>query len=204
MKPINEETMKRFLENYIVTREGEVWNWITLRPLRPRINRGYKRVVLYSGNKRRDFVVHRLVAYTYCEGYAEDLVVNHVDGIKTNNHADNLVWVTPRENSIHSIDTGLQKRKLTPEKIKLATHLIQNGMTRLEVAEYFEIDSSQLSRKIPKDLPGANPRITAKTWQKTKELLSKGYTQQKAANKVGIHLSALERYLRKEREKCRY
>ena len=52
-------------------------------------NMGYRRVTLYTPIKKR-FFVHRLVAYHFCRGYKEDLVVNHKDGNKLNNEASNL------------------------------------------------------------------------------------------------------------------
>lgn len=45
-----------------------------------------------SPNQVKIFI-HRLVAYEFVEGYKEGLVVNHIDGCKTNNFASNLEWV---------------------------------------------------------------------------------------------------------------
>lgn len=71
-------------------------------------NGGYKRVWLYTTVKKRYFI-HRLVALHFCEGYADDLVINHKDGNKTNNNADNLEWVTRSENDLHAFKMNLRK-----------------------------------------------------------------------------------------------
>lgn len=70
-------------------------------------NMGYKRVTLYSPIKKR-FFVHRLVAYHFCDGYQEDLVVNHKDGNKQNNNYLNLEWVTRSENDLHAYKNHLR------------------------------------------------------------------------------------------------
>nr|DAK20079.1 MAG TPA: homing endonuclease [Caudoviricetes sp.] len=48
-------------------------------------------------------LVHRLVALTFVDGYKEGFVVDHIDRDKTNNHADNLRWVTSSVNSARAI-----------------------------------------------------------------------------------------------------
>jgi hypothetical protein len=46
--------------------------------------------------------VHTLVAKAFCDGYSNGLVVNHKNGIKTDNRAENLEWVTTAENLSHA------------------------------------------------------------------------------------------------------
>jgi len=60
---------------------------------------GYLQVVL---SDRKQTSVHRLVAVAFCKGYADGMVVNHKNGVKTDNRASNLEWVTQSENHIHS------------------------------------------------------------------------------------------------------
>lgn len=66
---------------------------------------GYYRVTLYKPIKKR-FFVHRLVAYHFCDGYSKNLIVNHKDGNKQNNNANNLEWVTRSENDLHAFNNG--------------------------------------------------------------------------------------------------
>lgn len=64
-------------------------------------NSGYKYVTL--GSTSRSFFVHRLVAGAFCEQSVGCCQVDHIDEDKTNNCAANLRWVTPRENTRHSL-----------------------------------------------------------------------------------------------------
>lgn len=65
-------------------------------------NSGYYFVPLskFGINKSKD--IHRLVAIHFVDGYNEGLIVNHKDGNRLNNYYENLEWVTPRENNLHS------------------------------------------------------------------------------------------------------
>ena len=56
------------------------------------------RVDLWKNGEKKTLLVARLVAMAWCEGYADDLTVDHIDGNTENNHADNLQWVSRAEN----------------------------------------------------------------------------------------------------------
>lgn len=58
---------------------------------------------------KKRFFIHRLVALHFCKGYQEDLIVNHKDGNKLNNIAENLEWVTHSENDLHAYKLKLRK-----------------------------------------------------------------------------------------------
>lgn len=68
---------------------------------------GYKLVILYNRVSRKGYGVHRLVAKAFIEGGSDGLQVNHKDGVKENNCADNLEWCTPAENIRHAVRKGL-------------------------------------------------------------------------------------------------
>ena len=78
---------------------------------------GYARVNLFGPEGRKRRLVHRMVAEAYHpETYREDLVVDHVDGDKTNNYYKNLEVITQSENTLRAIALGLRtyKRKEQP------------------------------------------------------------------------------------------
>ncbi len=73
---------------------------------------GYLQVNLCKpkgGGKAVSGLIHRLVAEAFIPNPDNLPVVNHKDGNKTNNRADNLEWVTASENSFHAVRTGLKK-----------------------------------------------------------------------------------------------
>lgn len=72
-------------------------------------NMGYKVVNLFKGQKQKTFLVHRLVASTFLFNDDKLKVVNHKDGIKTNNKIENLEWVTRSENKAHALKNNLAR-----------------------------------------------------------------------------------------------
>lgn len=68
---------------------------------------GYEKVNLYKARKMRSFVVHRLVAINFIDNVENKPEVNHIDGNKLNNKANNLEWVTSSENQIHAYKNEL-------------------------------------------------------------------------------------------------
>ena len=61
--------------------------------------------------------VHRLVAKAFIPRTKNRDIVNHIDGNRTNNRIENLEWVTPKENVIHSFKFGSRKIcKQVPKK----------------------------------------------------------------------------------------
>jgi hypothetical protein len=98
------------LERCIFTKSG--FKKYKGRQLTPELlNNGYHRVQLSTPEKKQKQTVHRLVVETFLG--KSDLIVNHKNGIKTDNRVDNLEYCTYSENAIHAVKNGLSKRKLT-------------------------------------------------------------------------------------------
>lgn len=68
----------------------------------------YLCVRLYRDGIRKKFSVHRLVAEHFLEGWDTNLEVNHKDGNRFNNAAENLEMCTHRYNMQHAILEGLK------------------------------------------------------------------------------------------------
>lgn len=69
--------------------------------------KGYHRLRVTINRKKMSFKLHRIVAGAFIENPDNLPQVNHIDGNKDNNSADNLEWITNRDNARHAIDNGL-------------------------------------------------------------------------------------------------
>lgn len=100
--------------NYTITTEGIVTNIITNKQLKgfKHSSSDYRVVQLTIDGIKKKFYLHRLVAETFL-GKPEDnnMVVNHIDGNKTNNCLKNLEWATRSQNSLHAINTRLTSKE---------------------------------------------------------------------------------------------
>ena len=93
---------------YEVSNLGRVRNTHTGQVLRLRKRPdGYLDVLLHYKGQPKRIYVHKLVATAFVEGWREGLEVNHKNGVKTDNRAENLEWVTSSENHQHARDVLL-------------------------------------------------------------------------------------------------
>lgn len=84
-----------------------------IKVLKQSTNNGYMTVCLSSYSKRSYFLVHRLVATAFLPNANNLPEVNHKDEDKTNNHVDNLEWMSKQDNIVYGT-----ARQRTGEKLK--------------------------------------------------------------------------------------
>ena len=91
---------------------GYVRSLITNRVLRPGVLKsGYHLVVLMKDGVRHPVKEHRVIAAAFHGPCPDGLEVCHRDGVRTNNHPDNLYYGTKSQNQIDSIRHGTKKEK---------------------------------------------------------------------------------------------
>jgi len=89
---------------YSVSDTGRVWNNNTGNELTAKIsNSGYWQVSVTNGKK---VYIHRLVAQAFLDRRGDDLVVDHINSDKLDNHYDNLQWVTSSYNNRKAFEVG--------------------------------------------------------------------------------------------------
>lgn len=111
--------------NYEVSDSGQVRNIKTgqIKKLSVGGTSPYLLVQIYVKNgKRKNYLVHRLVAKYFIENPDNKSQVNHKDKNKLNNCVSNLEWATPKENMKHHYDNGGVKRNNQTYKNKFGSN----------------------------------------------------------------------------------
>lgn len=142
--------------NYEISSHGRVRNKTTEQILKPRLSEwGYEQVCLYK-EKHNWRYIHKLVAEAFIPNPDNKPRVNHINGIKTENHIDNLEWCTVSENNQHAYDTGLKvvsdnvresARKMgLSQKTRKAAHNRHPKIRIVETGEIFDANIDVANR----------------------------------------------------------
>lgn len=130
---------------YAVTRHGVVYSLPRkqrkkLKVMKPVDNMlsGYLRVALTRNSHTELEYIHRVVATAYIPNPENKPMVNHINGIKTDNRLENLEWVTGQENRDHGFLIGLfPNQKIHSSQKGEVYNLVQQGMPIRAVAEKY-------------------------------------------------------------------
>ena len=72
---------------------------VNVKILKPKVTmHGYLFIVLHKGNKCKQFFIHRLVAEAFLPNPDGKLEVDHIYGMRFDNCADNLRWLSLKDN----------------------------------------------------------------------------------------------------------
>ena len=122
------------------------------------ISNGYWEVNL-GGRSGEKWLVHRLVAYLWCDNPNGYDTVDHLDGNKNNNSAENLEWVTREENIRRGFNNGLMRKgnlhadylnwkyssKITPDIKHRIKEEYKDGKKQIDLAIKYMLGQSQIS-----------------------------------------------------------
>lgn len=132
---------------YLVSNDGQVKSAINGKVLKLVDSHGYKFANLRKDGKTKSIAVHRLVCMAF-NGMPENdnMQVDHLNMVRSDNRPENLEWVTPKEN---------QRRKARSKKA--IRGVAEDGsiviFPTLLAADMHGFDASIINRVIPKGLP---------------------------------------------------
>jgi hypothetical protein len=134
------EVFKKINNNYSVSNLGNVRSDrknIILKPGKRKD--GYLVVNVLGYKHKKNWKIHQLVASHFLENKNNYTDINHINGIKSDNRAENLEWCTRSHNLKHAFATGLRKPVVNIEGkngfskkvINIDTNVIYDSLTQL-------------------------------------------------------------------------
>lgn len=112
-------------------------------------------VSLGKEHKNKSFNVHVLIAEAFLGERPDGLVIDHIDGDPTNNHVDNLEYVTYQENTQRAYDIGLAagmtgesnpSSKLNRDDVKSIKQLLEDrSMPQAKIAKRYGVCAQVIS-----------------------------------------------------------
>lgn len=176
--------------NYKIDESGNIISIKKNLPIKKQVNiDGYYVVNLYVNGKDYHKRVCRLVAQAYLEDYSEDLVVNHKDLNKKNDHVSNLEMVTIKQNNHHSVtlqpEVHRKKSQYTKEQILELCEILITGVDCLEASRITGISYEVVTKVRNKttwkwlikdyNFPRYSKKITEEMAAWVSQMLIKGY-----------------------------
>jgi len=119
--------------------------------------KGYKQLYISLNSKRSVFYVHRLVADYFKDNPFSLPEVNHLDGDKSNNHVDNIEWVTRKGNKEHAVKNGLipcgedcSFSKLTEDQVRAIRRLYRMNpkFNKLKLSKKLNVSDATIHKII--------------------------------------------------------
>lgn len=139
--------LEGFEHLYQVSNLGRAWSNRSKKEICTYVAGKYKMFTLSRPEGKERVLVHRAVAVAFVEDLKDDEdnnVVNHIDGVKFNNKASNLEWITLSKNAKHSQQVLGQRKtnkaiyyidesdkKITFESITLAAQTLKTTVNAI-------------------------------------------------------------------------
>lgn len=109
-------------------------------------NNNYPTVRLANNGQIKQYLVHRLVAETFIPNYENKPCVNHKNGNKKDNRADNLEWVTHKENTVHAYNHNLIKKTSIKKKTTILENVKKAWAANKKAVNQYDLDGNFLKQ----------------------------------------------------------
>jgi len=120
----------------------KMWNGFNFWQSKERIlkstldRKGYYKIILCNENGHKTHRIHRLIAQAFIENIHNKPIVNHINGITTDNSIKNLEWATVQENNQHAQDNLLNKARFSQrQKMSVKELNLKNRKITIEEAK---------------------------------------------------------------------
>lgn len=138
---------------------------------------GYYTVDLSKNAKTKTVSVHRLVALAFIPNPNNLPVVNHKNGIKTDNRVENLEWTTHASNHQHAEAIGLRENVgqyqnktilcvetsiVFKNSVEAAKWILKNEPEKTSLSSF---DYEKIARNIRRCATGGTPKAYGYTWK---------------------------------------
>lgn len=108
---------------------------------------GYCQVSLWKEGKRKVWLVHRLVLYTFLGACPDGMETRHLNSKRTDNRLINLVYGTHSENVIDTINLGRNSgQKLNVEAVKIIRKRLNEGEMVKTLAQEYNVSTRSISK----------------------------------------------------------
>lgn len=137
--------LKNFENIYMIDKNGNIFSKLNKKCIKPSLSLdGYNVVNLTNNSETSSFFLHRLLAIQFIpNNNLNKTIINHKDGIKTNNDINNLEWCTHSENMAHFANMNLAKKVI---QLSLNNDVIEKFNSIVEASNKTNIIGSNISR----------------------------------------------------------
>ena len=150
----------RGYEEYSAMEDGRIWSSKRGKFLSTsKDHNGYYRTSIQHNKKSMGVPIHKLVLLAYVGSCPDGMECRHLNGIRTDNHIDNLEWNTHSKNmkdrkkhGTHPKGEQVSTHKLNQKDIKGIRELNHQGCKQKDIATRYNITQSTVSDIINKKI----------------------------------------------------